>query len=428
MKPLLIRNGRVVDPSQGLDHGMDLLVEQGVIAGLEEKIDTPAGVEVLDAAGLVVAPGFLDMHAHLREPGFEHKETIETGCRAAARGGFTAVCCMANTRPVNDEPAVTRYMMEKARAAGCVRIYPVGALSKGCRGEELAEIGEMVSAGAVAISDSPNTIRNALLMRRALEYCQSFDVPVLAHSEDIDLTAGGCMNEGRVSTRIGLQGMPAAAEESIAARDILLAELTGGRLHLCHLSTKGSLDLARMARRKGLGITCEVTPHHFALTEEDVAGSNYDPAWKMNPPLRSEEDREAVLQAVYDGTVDAIVSDHAPHHQDEKEMDFADAPFGIVGLETAVSLCLDRLVHGRIIGLGQLVRMLSTAPAKILGVPGGTLKAGSPADISLIDLGARVTIDAAKFASKGRNTPFHGVLLRGAPAATIVGGEIVWRR
>lgn len=428
MKPLLIRNGRIVDPAQGIDHGMDLLIEDGAVAAIEEKIDVPPSAEILDAAGLVVAPGFIDLHAHLREPGYEHKETIETGCRAAARGGFTAVCCMANTNPVNDEPAVTRFMMEKARAAGCVRIYPVGALSKGCRGEELAEIGEMVTAGAVAISDSPCTIHNAQLMRRALEYCKSFDVPILAHEEDLDLTDNGCMNEGRVSTRIGLRGMPAAAEVSMVARDILLSELTGGRLHICHLSSKGSLDLARMARRKGLDISCEVTPHHFSLTDEDVAASNYDPSWKMNPPLRSHEDREAVLQAIYDGTVDAIVSDHAPHHRDEKEMDFSDAPFGVVGLETAVSLSLDRLLHGRVIGLGQLVRLLSTAPAKILGVPGGSLKVGVPADLTLLDLGARVTVDASTFASKGRNTPFGGLQLRGAPAVTIVGGAIVWNR
>jgi dihydroorotase len=425
---LLVRNGRVVDPAQGIDQGMDILVEDGHVAAIDEKLDVGRDVAVLDAADLVVAPGFIDLHAHLREPGLEHKETIETGCRAAVAGGFTAVCAMANTLPVNDEPAVTRYIAEQARAVGAARVYPVGALSKGCRGEELAEIGEMVTAGAVAVSDSPVSITNGLLMRRALEYCRSFDVPIMAHPQDPLLSDQGSMNEGLVSTRIGLRGMPAAAEDAMVARDVLLAELTKGRLHLCHLSTAGALDLVRLARRKECRVTCEVTPHHFTLTDEDVAEANYDPRWKMNPPLRTSRDREAVLQAIYDGTVDAIVSDHAPHHADENELDFADAPFGVVGLETAGSVALDQLVHGRVIGIGQLVRLMSTSPAAILGLPGGTLSPGSVADLTLLDLGARVKVDPSSFTSKGRNTPFAGMALRGAPAVTIIGGRVVWQR
>ncbi len=427
MSRLLLRNGRVVDPAQSLDQGLDVLLEDGFVARLGERIEPPPDTPVLDAAGLVVAPGFIDLHVHLREPGFEYKETIETGCRAAVAGGFTAVCAMPNTDPVNDDPSVTRFIRERAGEVGLCRVYPVGALSKGQKGEELAEIGEMVREGAVAVSDDGRPVMNAQLMRRALEYARSFDVPIAAHEEDVHLADGGSMHEGEVSTRIGLKGIPSAAEDVMVARDVLLAELTGGRLHLCHLSTRGSLDLVRMARRKGIRVTCEVTPHHFTLTDEDLAASNYDPNWKMNPPLRSRDDVEAVLQAIYDGTVDAIVTDHAPHHADEKELDFADAPFGIVGLETVVPLALDRLVHGRVIGLLQLVRLLSTRPAEIFGLPGGTLAEGSPADVTLLDLRARTTVDPAGFRSRSRNTPFAGMQLRGAPVGTIVGGRVVWR-
>ena len=427
MSRLLLRNGRVVDPSQSLDQGLDVLLEDGFVARLGERLEVPEGTPVLDAAGLVVAPGFIDLHVHLREPGYEYKETIETGCRAAVAGGFTAVCAMPNTNPVNDDPSVTRFIRERAQEVGLCRVYPIGALSKGERGEELAEIGEMVREGAVAISDDGRPVMNAQLMRRALEYAKSFDVPIAAHEEDLNLADGGSMHEGEVSTRIGLKGIPSAAEDVMVARDVLLAELTGGRLHLCHVSTRGSLDLVRMARRKGIHVTCEVTPHHFTLTDEDLAASNYDPNWKMNPPLRSADDVEAVRQAIYDGTVDAIVTDHAPHHADEKELDFADAPFGIVGLETVVPLALDRLVHGRVIGLLQLVRLLSTRPAEIFGLPGGTLAEGAPADVTLLDLRARTTVDPERFRSKSRNTPFAGLTLRGAPAGTIVGGRVVWR-
>jgi dihydroorotase len=417
----------VIDPGQGLDQCVDVLIDDGRIAGVGKDLEYLEGIPEFDAEGLVVAPGFIDLHTHLREPGFEHKETIETGCLAAAAGGFTAVCCMANTNPVNDEPAVTRYIMEKANRAGAVRVYPIGALSKGCQGDELAEIGEMVQAGAVAISDSPNPVANSLLMRRALEYCRSFDIPIIVHPQDDVLSDRGAMNEGRVSTRIGLRGMPAAAEESIVARDLLLAEFTGGRLHLGHLSTAGAVEAVRAARARGSKVTCEVTAHHFSMIDEDVATSNYDPQWKMNPPLRTENDRQAILEGLADGTIDAIVSDHAPHHQDEKEMDFADAPFGISGLETAISLALDRLIHPGIIDLTALVRLMSVNPAKIVGVPGGSLKIGSPGDLTVLDLDRPITVDPSSWLSKGRNTPFGGARLKGGPAATVVGGRVVWQ-
>jgi len=427
VKRLLIRNGRVVDPSQGLDQGLDVLIENGAVAALGERLDPPVKTKVVDAAGLVVAPGFIDLHAHLREPGFEHKETIASGCRAAVAGGFTAVCCMADTDPVNDDPSVTSFILKRAEQVGLARVHPIGALSVGLKGEEMAEIGEMVGAGAVAISDDRRPVANAQLFRRALEYARSFGVPVAAHEESLDLSDGGTMHEGAVSTRIGLSGMPTSSEEVMVARDVLLAELTGGRLHLCHVSTSTALDLVRTAKQRGLAVTCEVAAHQFVLTDEDVAGANYDPNWKTNPPLRSASEVESILQAIYDGTVDAIVSDHEPHHADEKELDFADAPFGIVGLETAVPLALDRLVHGRVIGLMQLVRLMSTRPAEIFGLPGGSLREGAPADVTVLDLRALRTVDPSTFRSRSSNTPFAGMRLKGWPAATIVGGDIVWQ-
>jgi dihydroorotase len=427
VKRLLIRNGRVVDPSQGLDQGMDLLLEGGVVAAAGERLDQPAQTKVFDAAGMVVAPGFIDLHVHLREPGFEHKETIASGSSAAVAGGFTAVCCMADTDPVNDDPSVTEFISKRAQQVGLARIYPVGALSVGLNGVEMAEIGEMVRAGAVAVSDDRRPVANAQLFRRALEYARSFDVPVAVHSEDLDLSDGGSMHEGAVSTRIGLRGMPTSAEEVMVARDVLLADLTGGRLHLCHLSTPTALDLVRTAKQRKLAVTSEVAAHQFVLTDEDVAGADYNPNWKTNPPLRSATEVEAILQAIYDGTVDAIVSDHEPHHADEKELDFADAPFGIVGLETAVPLALDRLVHGRVIGLTQLVRLMSTRPAEIFGLPGGSLREGAPADLTVLDLRAVRTVDPGNFRSRAHNTPFAGMRLKGWPVATIVGGEVVWQ-
>jgi len=427
VKRLLIRNGRVVDPSLSLDQGMDVLLEDGHVAALAERLDAPPDAEILDAVGLVIAPGFIDLHCHLREPGFEHKETLESGSRAAAAGGYTAVCCMANTDPVNDTASVTRYILERAAEVGVARVYPVGAATSGRRGQELAEIGGMVREGVVAVSDSPAVIENALVMRRTLEYSRSFEVPVIVHAKDPDLAANGQVHEGEVATRIGLHAIPGIAEELIVARDLLLAELTRGRLHFAHLSTAGSFEMIRGGKRKGILVTCAVEPNHLLLTDEDLAASNYNTNFKVDPPLRTAADVEAALQAVYDGTVDAIVSGHAPHHTDEKDLDFADAPFGAVGLETAVSLLIDRLVHERVIGLPQLVRLLSTGPAEVLGLPGGTLKVGTPADPTLLSLRKRVTVDPERFVSRSRNTPFAGRSLRGAPAMTIVGGEIVWK-
>jgi len=424
---LLIRNGRVVDPSQGLDQGMDLLIEDGHVAGLGERLNGRKGTPVLDAAELVVAPGFIDLHCHLREPGFEYKETIACGLAAAAAGGFTAVCALADTEPVNDEPAVTRFIRERAEETGASRLFPVGALSEGRRGDALAEIGEMVKEGAVAVSDADRAVVNPLLLRRALEYARSFDVPVMTFPEDPFLTDGGVMNEGPVSTRIGLRGAPAAAEEVMVARDTMIAESVAGRLHLANLSTAISLDAMRAAKRKGTEVSCDVTPHHFVLIDEDVAAGKYDPNYKVSPPLRAAADVEAVLQAIYDGTVDAIATDHSPHHADEKELDFADAPSGIIGLETAVGLAIDRLLHGRVIGLSQLVRLFSTGPAEVFNLPGGSLRVGEPADLTLLDLRKRWKVDPTRFRSKARNTPFAGRRVKGAAVMTIVAGEIVWQ-
>jgi len=423
---LLIRNGRVVDPSQGLDQGMDVLLEDGQVARIGERLRVKAETPILDAAGLVVAPGFIDLHVDLCEPGYEQRETIASGCRAAVAGGFTAVCCSAATMPVNDEPSVTQFILERARDVDLARVHPVGAVSRGLGGAELAEIGEMVRAGAVAVGD-PGPVANAQLMRRALEYARSFDIPVVAHAEDASLSDGGLMHEGVVSTRIGLRAMPAAAEDVVVARDLALACLTSGRLHLRHLSTAGALDRVRAAKADGVAVTCEVAALHFALSDEDMARATYNPDWKVNPPLRSPDHVEAVKQALYDGTVDAITSDHTPRHRDEKELDFSEAPFGAVGLETAVSLAVDRLVHGKVIGIGRLVRLFSIGPAQAFRLPGGTLSPGSPADVTILDLRRRITVDPKSFRSKARNTPFAGLKLRGAPVVTIVGGRIVWR-
>lgn len=427
MSRLLIRNGRVVDPTQGLDEGMDVLLDDGVVASLAERVDPPDGTPVLDAAGLVVAPGFVDLRAHLCEPGAEYKETIATGCAAAVAGGFTALCAMPDTDPPNDGPSVTRFVRERAEQVRLARVYPVGAVSRGLAGAELAEVGEMVREGAVAVSDGSRPVANALLLRRCLEYARSFDVPVAVHAEDLELTNGGAMHEGVVSTRIGLPGMAPVAEEVAVGCSVMLAELTGGRLHLGHLSTARSFDLVREARRRGAPVTCEVGVVHFTLTHEDVAGANYHPNWKVNPPLRTHADVEAVLQAIYDGTVDAIVSDHAPHHQDEKDLDFSDAPFGVVGLETTAAIALDRLVLDRVIGIGQYVRLLSSGPAEAFGLPGGSLREGAPADVTILGMRSRRRVEPERFRSKARNTPFAGRELRGGPVATVVGGRLVWR-
>jgi dihydroorotase len=416
-----------VDPTQRLDEGLWVLIVDGKVARLAERIED-RDAEVFDATGLVVAPGFVDVHTHLREPGFEYKETIATGSAAAVAGGFTAVCCMPNTRPVNDNAAVTEFIRSRAAAAGLARVYPIGAVSKGSQGEELAEIGEMVRAGAVAFSDDGNPVRNAYLMRRALEYAQLFDVPIVDHCEDSDLAASGVMHEGAVATRLGLRGLPAAAEEVVVARDVVLAGLTGGRLHIAHVSTSGALDRVREGKAKGLAVTCEVTPHHLALTDESVADSEYDTDTKVNPPLRSADHVAALVQGVLDGTVDCLATDHAPHHADEKVLEFDLAPFGVVGLETAIPVTYDLLVRRHKLALHRFIALWSSNPARLFGLPGGSLKVDSRADITLLDLDARFTVNPDRFRSLSRNTPFAGQRLKGWPAATLVGGKAVWRR
>ena len=421
---LLLRGGRVVDPAREVDAEMDVLVEGDRIAALGADLEAPEGAEVVDADGKVVTPGLIDIHVHLREPGQEYKESIESGARAAAAGGFTAVACMANTVPVNDNRSVTEHIVTEAAKHPYARVYPVGAVSKGLAGEELAEIADMVSAGIVAVSDDGLPVWDSELMRRALQYVQHFDIPLVQHAQDLSLTRGGVMHEGIWSTRLGLPGMPGAGEDVMVARDLALVEDTGGRYHVQHLSTARSLELVRRAKAEGLPVTCEVTPHHLLLTDEEVALSGFSTHTKMSPPLRSESDRQALLAGLADGTVDAIASDHAPHHPDEKALQFSEAPFGVVGLETTVSLCLDRLVRPGVISLERLVALLASEPARLMGLPGGSLEPGGPADITVLDLDAEVVIEPADFRSKARNTPFGGWELVGAPVLTVVAGVV----
>lgn len=420
---LLIQNGRLIDPSQSLEDERDILIEDGRVARIDKRISCPEA-EHLDASGCIVAPGFIDLHVHLREPGEEYKETIETGAQAAAAGGFTSVCAMPNTTPVNDQAAVTRYIIDQAREKAVVNVFPVGAITHQSKGESLAEIGEMVAAGAIAISDDGRPVMNANVMRRAMEYAWQLGIPVIDHCQDLHLSAGGVMNEGFYSTMLGLRGMPAAAEEVQVARDIVLAEATGAHVHIAHLSTAGSLELVRRAKRKGLPVTCEVTPHHFTLTEEAVVG--YDTNTKMSPPLRTRHDVERLIEGIADGTVDAIATDHAPHHEDEKMLEFDQAPFGIIGLETAVNLALDKLVHPGHISLARLVQLLSTNPARIVRLDRGSLRVGAVADVTIIDPHRTTTIDRSQFKSKSRNSPFHGWTLKGVVKTTIVAGKIVF--
>jgi len=421
----LIRGGRVVDPAQGIDARLDVLIEDGAVTRLDESIEPPAGAEVTDASGLVVAPGLIDVHVHLREPGFEYKETIATGVAAAAAGGFTAVACMANTDPVHDDRSITEYILNQAARNPWARVYPIGAVTRGMEGEALAPMGEMVAAGAVAFSDDGLPVMNAGIMRRAMQYARHFGVPIIQHAEDLHLTGDGVMHEGEWSTRLGLPGIPGLAEDVMVARDLLILADTGGRYHVAHLSTGRSLAMVREAKARGLAATCEVTPHHLLLTDREVADRRFDTHTKMKPPLRSREDLEALLEGLRDGTVDAIASDHAPHHPDEKDEPFSTAPFGILGLETTLSLCLDRLVRPGVVDLPRLIELLATGPARVLGLPGGTLEPGSPADVTLIDLEREVEVHPEEHRSRSRNTPFGGWRLVGAPAGTLLAGEPV---
>jgi len=426
MTALLIKGGRVIDPAVGLDDDRDVLIADGVVQDVGKRV-AARGAEVVDAAGLVVCPGFIDAHTHLREPGREDKETIATGTRAAAAGGYTAVCAMPNTDPVNDTAGITRLILERAQEAAAVRVYPIGAITRGSRGEELAEYGDLKDAGCVAVSDDGRPVASARMMRRALEYALSFDLPVIDHCEEPTLFQGASMNEGPVATMLGLRGAPTVAEALAVERDILLAELTGGRLHIAHMSAAASVDAVRRGRARGVRVTSEVTPHHLLLTDEEVRRSQYDTSTKMNPPLRAESDRQAVLEGLRDGTIDCIATDHAPHTVDDKKVEYDQAAFGIVGLETAVGLCLDRLVSAGIIDLRRLVQLLSAGPAAALGLPGGCLDPGFPGDVTILDLRRKWRVDPDRFASKGRNTPFGGWTLTGAPAFTIVAGRVVWR-
>lgn len=427
MSALLVRGGRLIDPASGRDGPFDLVLRDGLVAevgeGLSEK-----GAEVLDASGLYAFPGFIDLHAHLREPGREYAETIATGLAAAAAGGFTAVCAMPNTDPVNDSRAVTEFVLGKAAAAGGPRLYPIGAMTKGQRQQELAEYGEMRDAGAVAVSDDGSWVANGSLLRRAFEHASLFGLPVVQHAEDLMLSNAAPMHEGAVSTRLGLSGQPGIAETAAVARDLLVAELCRGRLHVAHLSTARSLEIVARGKAKGILVTCEVTPHHLVLTDEEVSRSGFSTRTKMNPPLRESGDLAALAAGLADGSVDAIATDHAPHHEDEKATDFDSAPFGVVGLETAAAVVHDRFVISGRIPLTRFAELFSAGPARVFGLPGGTLAPGSPADLTLFDPGRRWTVDPARFLSLGRNTPFAGWELTGAPAATIVGGRVVWRR
>ena len=423
----VLRGGRVLDPSQNLDATGDVVISDGTIEAFEDATGAGYGddVEIVDCRGLVVAPGFIDVHCHLREPGREDVETIATGARAAAAGGFTAVCAMPNTDPVNDTAGITRAILDRAKVEGVVRVYPIGAITKGSRGEELAEYGDLREAGCVAVSDDGRPVASARMMRRALEYAKALDLTVIDHCEEPTLFEGSSMNEGPVSTLLGLRGAPAVAESLIVERDVLLAELTGGKVHIAHISTERSVDAVRRGKARGVRVTAEATPHHLLLTDQAVKDTEYDTSTKMNPPLRSEADRLALLAGLRDGTIDCIATDHAPHTLDDKRVEYDHASFGIVGLETAVALCLDRLVRAGIIDLSRLVELLSTRPAQILGLPGGTLASGSPADVTVLDLDRRRKVDPSRFASKGRNTPFAGWTLRGAPVMTLVAGRIV---
>jgi dihydroorotase len=423
---ILIKDGRIIDPSQGMDEVRNLFIEDGKVKGYPldtEELEKDSNAQIIAASGKIVSPGFIDMHVHLREPGFEHKETIRTGCAAAAVGGFTSVVCMPNTKPVNDNASVTEYILLKARTEGIVNVFPVGAITKGQKGETLAEIGEMWEAGCVAVSDDGRPVMNSRVMRYAMEYAKAFGIPIVSHAEDLNLSLGGVMNEGFTSSMLGLRGIPSASEEVIVARDITLAELTGAHLHIAHVSTSGSVRLIRDAKRRGANVTAEGTPHHFTLTDKAAVG--YDTNVKVNPPLRSQEDVEAIREGLKDGTIDVIATDHAPHTEDEKKVEFDLAPFGISGLETALPLAL-KLVEDAVLTLPETIRKLTFIPAQIIKSDRGTLKVGATADVVVFDPNRIVTVDREKFRSKGKNTPFHGWKLSGCVLFTIVGGRVVF--
>ncbi len=423
--PIVIRNGRVIDPATNTDRVADVLIVDGRIAGVAPNLASPQA-EIFDATGMIVAPGFIDMHVHLREPGFEHAETIESGSRAAAAGGFTSVCAMPNTKPVNDSATVTSYIVERARRRAVVNVFPIGAITKGSAGEELAAIGAMKAAGAVAISDDGQPVMNARVMRRAMEFARSYDLPVIQHCEDLNLSAGGDMHEGAKSVRWGLRGIPAASEDVMVARDLVLAQLTGARYHVAHISTRNAVGMVEYARQQRLAVSCEATPHHFTLSDAEMPA--YDGNYKMKPPLRSGCDRGAVVDGIVAGTISAIATDHAPHPGSEKMQEFERCPFGIIGLETAIALTLEELVHPGKISLHRMVELFTTGPESVMRLGRGTLAPGAPGDVTVLSTDLSWTYDVNQSHSRSRNSPFHGRTFRGGPMATVVNGEFAWRR
>jgi dihydroorotase len=425
MNTILIKNGRVIDPASRRDEIADVLIQGNIIAGIGGNLSA-AGGTVIDATGMVVAPGFIDIHVHLREPGFEHAETIETGARAAAAGGFTTICCMPNTSPVNDSASVTGYIVERAKRFAIVNVYPIGAITKGSNGEELASIGGMKAAGVVAISDDGRPVMNSRVMRRAMETARSFDLPVIDHCEDLNLSAGGDMHEGLQSVRLGLRGIPSCSEDVMVARDILLAEVTGARYHVAHISSRNSVAMAAFAKARGLPVTCEATPHHIALCDQDVI--TYDSNYKMKPPLRSAADVGAVTDGIVSGAIDVLATDHAPHAGSEKMQEFEKCPFGITGLETALGISLQTLVHSGKISMMRLVELYTINPARVMSLDKGRLAAGNVADVTIFDPESMWTYDVNKSYSKSRNSPFDGHQFRGGPVTTIVNGMVVWNR